>query len=337
MSSVRVLVVDDSPVARARIVEILHASSGIEVVGQARDGLEAIELVVQLRPDIVTMDIVMPGMDGLEATRRIMEVCPTPIIVVTGSALDQVRLAMDALEAGALEVLPKPDFAGRPGEVQASRYLTATVRALARATDIRTPPALGHAPAPGAEERVVVITGSTGGPTALATVLAELPPTFPAPVIVLQRMSAGLVGGLADWLRSRVALPVEIAREGSALRASTVYIVPTGPDLVVTPERTLHLTGAGGEDPPRASTTLASVAQVYGAGAISVVLSGFLSEGTEGYVAFRRSGGTILVQNEETSTFYELPGAVVAAGVADQVLPVSRVGPALVELCARAG
>ncbi|MBI3767062.1 MAG: chemotaxis-specific protein-glutamate methyltransferase CheB [Deltaproteobacteria bacterium] len=330
----RVLVVDDSPTVRALLADILQGDPEITVVGEARDGVEAVEMAKRFSPQLVTMDVHMPRMDGLEATKAIMLEAPTRIIIVTAS-LDEheVATSLQALRAGALCVLRKPPGPAAPGHASESRQLLETVRAMA---EVKVP---GHTraaePAPvNGGTRVVALAASTGGPGALHRILSELPCDFGVPVLAVQHMSRGFIPGLVSWLNAGTALRVKIAEAGEALAPGVVYLAPDGRHLGV--GRGVRVT-LSDEAPvrgfrPAASYLFESVAHAFGFGVVAAILTGMGDDGVVGLGAVRRAGGYVLAQDEPSSVVFGMPGAAVAAGVVDEVLPLRDVSERLLAL-----
>jgi two-component system chemotaxis response regulator CheB len=338
-AKLRVLVAEDSPPARALLVEILRSDPGLEVVGEAVNGIEAVEMTRRMRPDVVTMDIRMPLMDGLQATKAIMAETPTPIIIISASAEQRdVEISMQALRAGALSVLPTPIGPGSPGFPEECRRLTTTVKTMAGVKVVRRwqerPPA-GQRPAGWvAKPRVVAVAASTGGPAALQQLLSALPVDFPVPMLVVQHIAPGFVNGLAAWLDAVSPLEVKVAEEGEPLRAHYVYFAPDGRDLGVSDRGTVSLSipRAGSLHCPSATPLFESVARVYGASALALILTGMGKDGLEGLASIKRARGRVVAQDEETSIVFGMPAAAIDAGLADLVLPLSSIASMLVEL-----
>jgi len=331
---IRVLVAEDSPTARALLAEILGSDPEILVVGEARDGVEAVELTQRLRPDLVTMDIQMPRLDGLAATREIMITAPTPIVIVTaGVRPGEVEGSLDMLGQGALDVLKKPRGPGSPGFDHEAGRLVATVKAMARVKVVRRWRAAAARPAspppadPRSRARVVAIAASTGGPGALRRVISGLPPDFAAPILVVQHIAPGFVAGLARWLDGVSPLRVKLAEEGERLAHRTVYLAPDGGHLGVSAGRRATLGRSGPVDGfcPSATPLFESVARSYGPSAVGVILTGMGRDGVRGLHALRRAGGRIIAQDESTSVVFGMPGAAIDAGLADAVLPVEAI------------
>ena len=335
----RVLICDDSRTFAAALERLLEHEGDLDVVGVAASAEEALAAVPRLRPQLVTMDVELPGMDGIEATRRILADHGVPVVVVSGHAPRDSERAAAALGAGALDALPKSSFRlDRPD----SAAMVALRRRLARLARAR-PPALagGSASTPGATRAatgadaagrrgsVVAIGASTGGPQALLMVLSQLPADFRAPVLVVQHMSAGFTAGLVRWLDEQVALPVRMAGEGVALRRG-VWFAPEDAHLVLQPSQRLALdrVTAAGPHRPAADVLLSTVARAAGRGAVGVVLTGMGRDGGEGIAAVRAAGGLTIAQDEATSAVWGMPRAAVERG-AELVLPVPRIGLAL--------
>jgi two-component system chemotaxis response regulator CheB len=340
---IRVLVAEDSPTARALLVDILRSDPEIEVVGEARDGGEAVELTQALRPDVVTMDIRMPRVDGFAATKEIMITAPTRIIIVTASVLAQeVETSLHALRAGALTVLPKPRGPQDPRFEEGARQLLATVKSMAQVKVVRHWRPVGAAPAPPEREpprrqpvrgRVVALATSTGGPAALHRLLSDLPADFPAPLLVVQHITPGFVAGLADWLNKASGLRVRVAEDGEALAARTAYFAPDDRHLGVTDQGRVALSRAPpvGGFRPSGNFLFESAARAYGPAAVGVILTGMGDDGVEGLRALHRAGGRALAQDEQSSIVFGMPGAAFAAGVVEEVLPLENIARRLVE------
>jgi len=341
----RVLVVDDSPTQRAILVALLASDPELEVVGWAANGEEAVRAAARLRPDVITMDLRMPVMDGLEATRRIMHETPTPIVMVTASASGRDRdLAFAALDAGVLAFVPKPALAAAGGP--AADDLVRTVKSMAAVKVIRRwaperlthpPAALPAAPAPahGRPPALVAIGASTGGPQALHEILTRLPATFPLPIVVVQHIAEGFAAGLVDWLRPLCALPIQLATPGAALDRPAVHVAPTGRHLVVR-GRALALSDEAPVSGHRPSATVLfrSVAQEHGGRAIGVLLSGMGDDGAAGLRDLKRAGGVTIAQDEASSVVFGMPAVAIGMGVVDHVLPPSAIPALLAQLAA---
>jgi two-component system, chemotaxis family, protein-glutamate methylesterase/glutaminase len=341
---IRVLVAEDSVTARGLLVEMLRSDPEIGIAGEAADGLEAVAKTHELRPDVVTMDIHMPQLDGLEATRRIMAEVPTPVVIIS-AAVDprDVEGSMQALRAGALTVVPKPAGPGAPDFETVRRQLVRTVKSMAkvkvvrhlsfeaRISDVR--PGLGLA---GAGAQLVAIATSIGGPAALHAIFSRLPEDLGVPILVVQHIAPGFTAGLAAWLDSSTPLRVRVAEDAAPLEAGTVYLAPHGRHLGVDAAHRVILSAAPptGGFPPSASFLFESAAKAYGRACVAVVLTGMGQDGTEGLRAVRDAGGLILVQDEASCVVFGMPAAAISAGLADLVLPLGRLPSQLLECVA---
>ncbi|NTX02729.1 chemotaxis-specific protein-glutamate methyltransferase CheB [Myxococcus sp. CA040A] len=342
----RIVVAEDSPTARRLLVEILRADPGLSVVGEAKDGVEAMELTQRLRPNLVTMDIQMPRMDGLEATRRIMTEVPTPVVVVSTLVERDIQTSMAALRAGALAVLQKPLGPESPDFDADSRRLRDTLKAMAEVKVVRRWPDRGTAqtapvprPAPRAKSlraSVVALAASTGGPAALFRLLSELPADFPAPLLVVQHIAIGFGQGLASWLATAGPLPVRVAEEGELLLPGHVYLAPDDRHLGVQDGRAQVSKAAPVNGfRPSATWLFRSVARAHGPEALAVILTGMGQDGLEGTRELREAGGRVLAQDEESSVVFGMPGVVVSAGLADEVVSLAAL-PSRLLLAVRA-
>lgn len=323
--TVRVLVADDSATARCLLVELLSRDPGVALVGEAADGAEAVRLTERLRPSLVLMDVHMPVVDGVEATKRIMRSVPTPVIMVTAHTRpSDVVAGLEAIRFGALTVLPKPPGPGLPGHEASARHLVTMVKALA---DVRVVRHRGR-PAPARRDTVDVVgvAASTGGPPALARFLQHLPADLSVPVVVVQHLVDGFLPGLAGWLRTELPFPVGIARDGERMEPGAVHLAPDGHHLEVDPGLRARLTKAApvGGFRPSADVLFASLATGFGQAAVGVVLTGMGRDGLQGLTQLRDAGGRVLAQDEQTSVVFGMPGVVARAGVAHLVAPVEQ-------------
>lgn len=331
---VRVLVAEDSTTTRTLLVTMLRSDPVIEVVGEAANGAQAVEMTARLRPSLVMMDIHMPVMDGFEATKRIMIEAPTPVVIVTAAAnARDVEMGLRAVQLGALTVLPKPPAPGTPGFDAAARRLLALVKALAEVKVVRrrrtaaerpaTPPPSRASPVTASVD-VVAIGASTGGPAALYRLLEHMPRETAVPILVVQHIAPGFAPGLVAWLGSGTPLPVKLAEEGEKPAPGTIYVARDDRHLEVSPQRRLVLTEAARANGfrPSASVLFTSVAEAFRARSVGVILTGMGQDGLDGLRALRRAGGQVLAQDEASSVVFGMPGVVVAEGLADVVAPV---------------
>lgn len=340
---IQVLVVDDSPVLRELLVHVLTLDPDIVVLGTAKNSEEALRLIARKRPDVVTMDIRMPGLDGFQTTRRIMESFPVPVIIVTASADPRNRmLAFKALEAGAVAVMPKPAGPSSPDFEPLCQRLVEMVKAMSEVKVIRRwplqtqTPSLPPPPPPASAQRkeVVAIGASTGGPVALQALLRQLPADFPLPVLVVQHIAAGFVEGLREWLDQSIALDVRMAAHGEALSPARVYLAPDDHQMGVASSRRIALSRC--QEPnslcPSVAHLFTQVGDVFGARAAAVLLSGMGKDGAAQLRRLRELGALTVVQDRETSVVYGMPGEAVRLEGADFVLSPPEIGELLSEI-----
>ncbi|NLG96105.1 MAG: chemotaxis-specific protein-glutamate methyltransferase CheB [Chloroflexi bacterium] len=350
---IRVLVVEDSPTARNLLVLLFQASGDIEVVGTALDGKEAVRRAAELRPDVITMDIQLPGMNGLQATREIMRLTPVPIVVVTAT-LDQpdMDLTFEAMRAGALSVVKKP----ARNDVKSCEQVVNTVRLMADVPVV-------HRWHPGDETalhkqdwaitaklvgvdksnlpyeagrsnkriRLVGIAASTGGPGALLNVFKGLPADFPVPIVVVQHITIDFAQSLAKWLDGQVALQVRLAEQNEIPQPGSVLIAPDDHHLEIGARGEIVLNSRPPNKGlrPSADYLFSSMASVYGAQAVGVILTGMGNDGVDGLCELHQRGGMVLAQDEETSVVYGMPREAAMKQIVDRILPIYQIGPYL--------
>ncbi len=342
---IKVLVVEDSPVVREFLVHVLSSDPEIQVIGTAKNGKEAIDAVRNKKPDIITMDIHMPEMDGFEATRRIMETQPVPIVIVSGSSsAGEVAMSFKAVEAGALAVIARPKGIGHPDYEATAKELIQTVKLMSEVKVVRRWPRLKtEAPPPtlGVEIRkalpaiqVVAIGASTGGPIALQTILSGLPRDFSVPVLIVQHISAGFVEGFAHWLGQSSGFPVHIASEGEYLLPGHAYVAPEGFHMMVKARNLIALSTAEPKDGlrPSVSYLFKSVAQVFGQNAIGVLLTGMGKDGAQELKLMKENGALTIAQDEASSVVHGMPGEAIKISAATYVLPPESIAALLATL-----
>ena len=313
---IRVLIADDSVFMRKTIERIVNETPGCIVVGTAVDGVEAVQMAVRLRPDVITMDVEMPRMDGVTAVAELMKTVPTPVVMVSTLTAAGAATSIRALEAGAVECVAKPGTMSADLISVADRLSAAILRAAtARPRRMALPPRpLAAAPTKitpigRASERVVVIGSSTGGPPALSEVIPHLPGDLPAGVVVIQHMPPGFTAALARRLDGLSPLHVSEAVEGDIVAAGRVLVAPGDYHLTITRDHRVHLEQGPSMHGvrPAADIALKSVAEVYGRQASVAILTGMGRDGAEGAAAVERAGGHIVVQDEATCVVYGMP------------------------------
>lgn len=352
---VRVLVVDDSSFFRKVISNILKEDTHIEVIGTAVNGADALEKIEKLKPDVVTMDVEMPVMDGITAVRRIMALRPMPILMFSSLTTSGAQATLDALDAGALDFLPKKfdDLANEKSEVK--RILCARVRILAAkgmaGIQVTAQPSLAKkietmsgvaAHRSGLTQKklndikVVAIGTSTGGPVALQQVLTKLPKEFPLPILIVQHMPGSFTGAFAQRLNKLCAIDVKEAEEGDVLAPGTAFLAPGGKQMLVEQHNgkvQIHIQDGLPEHTykPSVDITFLSISKVYPGHVLGVVLTGMGADGREGSRLLKAGGSPIWVQDEQSCVVYGMPMAIAEAGLADQVMSLTDIGTQLAQ------
>ena len=350
---ISVIIVDDSVLIRKRISRILNNNRRIKVVGTASDGLKAIEMVKQLKPDVVTLDVEMPNMNGIEALKIISGEYGTPVLMLSALTKEGADVTLEALELGAVDFICKPRFGSAEEMKEFERDLTLKIRAAAltkndpkRSKPSRRISARPVKPAPSTGvskplrrnsiKSVVAIGVSTGGPKALVSLLPKLPADFPCPILVAQHMPKGFTASLSARLNGLSAITVKEARNGESVKPGVCYIAPGNFHMTVH-----HMTLSKGAmvkvtDRPKNSLykpsvdiLMKSVAQVYGAGGIGVILTGMGTDGTKGVRELKERGGLVIAEDKSSCTVYGMPRSVVESGLADIVAPLTEIPSAL--------
>jgi two-component system chemotaxis response regulator CheB len=336
---IRVLLVEDSAVVREYLSALVQSDARLELVGTARDGVEAVEQAERHRPDVILMDIHMPRKDGLQATREIMTRVPTPIVLVSASFVSgETSLAFEAIKAGALTVLEKPAGLDDPGQAVSAERILETVRLMAEVKVVRrwptrapVVPAARSVGGAGREVRIVAMGASTGGPAVVADILRALPGGLGAPILLVQHIAPGFAPGLAEWLGQLTPLSVKLAEPDQLVRPGTVYVAADGTQLGVTSQGRILVTRPPGSDAfcPSVSHLFESVADAYGRAALGVLLTGMGSDGAVGLRRLRDAGGATIVQDEETSVVFGMPQEAIRLGAAEQVLNPEQIVQAI--------
>lgn len=349
---IRVLLVDDSALARLHVRHAIEMAPDMQVVGAAANGLDAVLLAKQVKPDVITMDLDMPGVDGYAATRSIMETAPIPIVVVSGlSDVTAKAVTMRALEAGAVAVLARPPALSHPEYARSCSELQDTIRACSEVRLVRryrpkgtrsgAQPTPMVSPGQGEQVReqvrlthraVVAIGASTGGPVAILELLKGLPAHFPLPICVVQHIAAGFTESMAQWLDRALAIDVAVAASGEQLRPGRVLLAPHGSHMVVHGAGQIRLVDAAPEHGmiPSVSTLFRSVAQNFGAQSVGALLTGMGADGAAELGQLRRAGAATFAQDAASSLVFGMPGEAVQLGAAVHVLPPAAIAA---ELC----
>lgn len=353
MAPIRILIVEDSMTQRYQLVSIIQSAPDMVIVGQARDGVEAVQLTEKLRPDVISMDLRMPNLDGLDATRRIMREFPTPIVIVSHAAGDS-ELTMQAMQTGALAAIEKPpatshpDFPKRRDELLSMLRLMAGVRVIRHwNTGMLNPDRLKTGPLAlaipeirpnfQAIPEIVAIGASAGGPSALAALFSQLPADFSVPVVVVQHLTTDFMPGLASWLDRVSRLKVRLAEQGDQPVAGEVLIAPGGSHLRFSADKRIVLDSTRGQHRhhPAVTPMMESAATCYGSRAIGVILTGMGDDGAIGLREMRNVGARTIAQDEQSCAVFGMPAAAIALGAAEFVLPLEKIVPALSALIDR--
>ncbi|MBF0184545.1 MAG: chemotaxis-specific protein-glutamate methyltransferase CheB [Magnetococcales bacterium] len=331
MEPIKVLIVDDSAVVRLGIRKMLATDPEIQVVGEATNGLDAITQRDKLAPDIITMDVNMPGMNGLETTAQIMSNNPVPILIVTD--LDTANLAFEAISYGALDLLGKAEInPENTGQFIRKVKLLSQIKVIRHLpprrlpSDIPTPSEPltgGHA-----LDWIVAVASSTGGPKALITLLNTLGSDWRAPVVVAQHIHTDFIAKLVEWLESVTPLVVCVATDQQRLLPGHVYLSPAERNLEISSQGRTVLVPPNPKEiyRPSCNALLSSVTRRYGLKSIGVILTGMGDDGVEGAKAIKAVGGHVLAQDEASCAVYGMPMAAQKAGCVDHVLPIQEIG-----------
>ena len=335
---------------RELLRHILESDPDIQVVGTAENGAAGVEMCSRLMPDVVTMDVRMPVLDGYDATRRIMRDHPVPVVVVSASFnKEEVEGSFRSVEAGALAILRKPVGIGHPDHERMARELVRTVKLMSGVKVVRrwhhavdgddsrgTPPSGSNLSGgtPGIE--VVVIGASTGGPVVIQSLLSGIPGDFPVPVLVVQHMADGFTRGFVDWLNRTSNLPVRIAEGDERILPGNIYMAPSGSQMILQPGGRIVYTKDAGEYGlrPSVSHLFLSAAQVYGANALAILLTGMGSDGATEMKLLKDLGAVTIAQDKESSVVYGMPWEAVRIGAATHILPPNRILTEMVRLTA---
>ncbi|MBN2414464.1 chemotaxis-specific protein-glutamate methyltransferase CheB [bacterium] len=351
---IRVLITEDSPVVRGYLEYVLNADPDIEVVGLARNGEEAVRMVQEVNPDVVTMDIHMPRMDGFEATRKIMETHPVPIVICSASwNPEEVDKTFRSMEAGAVAALEKPGGMGHPDSKEMVGHLIRTVKAMSGVKVVRrwakkqrrtvkipeTPPpkpVQRHKVRPKSQSGVelLVIGASTGGPMALQTILSGIDKDIPVPVMIVQHIAPGFLSGLGTWLTSSTGFTVTIPEHNDLLIPGNAYLAPDGYQFGVKPGWRVELSDAPPEAnlKPAVSYLFRSAAEIYRDKVVGVLLTGMGRDGAAELKMISDAGGVTIAQDKESSVVHGMPGEAIKLGAAKYIEPLDSIARRVMNL-----
>ncbi len=341
---IRVLIVDDSAFMRNAIANMLSADPEITIVGKAKDGVEAIEMNEKLNPDVITMDVEMPRMDGISALKHIMNTKPVPVIMVSSLTLEGAKVTIDALEIGAVDFIPKNLSDLSINIVKIKDVLIQKIKQIGKKGLVKKKqPSIISQPKQSetykipqrttGERRIslVAIGTSTGGPKALQEILPKLPKDFPVPIVIAQHMPPNFTGPFAQRLNELSKISVKEASDGDLIENGVAYLAPGYGHMRLKRQKGIEVVASISPDReefiyrPSVDALMMSVAELFPGRALGVILTGMGNDGCKGLIALKRTGGRVFAQNEETCVIYGMPKAVVDAGIADKVLPLEEI------------
>lgn len=345
----KVLIVDDSPTESALLRSIFEVESDMHVVGSAINGEEALKMIPNLKPDIITMDILMPVMNGLEATRLIMSQYPTPIVIISSAFHDESVSAFEALEAGALAVLDKPLNSDEKSFEKERLRIVDTVRSMAEIHVIKRRFLTTNNTKKKSSQKteipdnrqvvyeIIAIGSSVGGPQALKKILSALPKDFPLPIVIVQHMTRGFINGFANWLNNNTDLVIKNAEDHEVLKAGTVYFAPDVYHLEVIRDQGRLMTKLVSAPPvsgfrPSATVLLQSVANVCGRNAIGIILTGMGSDGAQGLLELKKVKGHTLIQDPQSAVVFGMAGVAESIGAVDKVIELDCMADYLISI-----
>jgi len=339
---IKVLITEDSPVVRGYLQRIMDQDPDIEVVGVAKNGEEAVKMAPEHKPDVITMDIHMPRMDGFEATRQIMEKHPVPIVICSASwNPEEVDKTFKSMEAGAVAALEKPRGMGHPDSEKSVKELLETIKLMASVRVVRrwtkgkyktekdkTPEKKStKKETSGGDIRIVSIGASTGGPIVLRTILSGLPKDFTVPILIVQHIAQGFLTGLGDWLQKTTGLPVKIADHGDKVKPGHVYLAPDAHQMGIEKNMKISLVENQPENNlcPAVSYLFRTTAQNIGARSVGVLLTGMGRDGAKELKLLKEKGSVTIAQDKESSIVHGMPGEAIKLGGATYVLPSTKI------------
>ena len=352
---INVLVVDDSAFMRKAITKMLEEEGDIKVVGTAKDGAEAVELAASLKPDILTLDVEMPVMNGLEALEKIMKESPVPVLMLSSITEEGAESTLKAMDLGAVDFIAKPASFASMNMIRIKDVLIAKVKTISGISAGKIKSRVGTEPEDGEsraelkggveevtnnlqakEVDIVAIGTSTGGPPALQAILPTLPKDFPVGILIVQHMPPGFTRSLAERLNDRTKIEVKEAQEGDIVRAGRALIAPAGVHLTLERKPGAVTVIALNENPadtlhkPSVDIMMSSVAMVYGERSMGVILTGMGSDGAKGIGEIKAKGGKTIAEAEETCVVFGMPRVAIEAGSIDNVLPLNEVVPGII-------
>jgi two-component system chemotaxis response regulator CheB len=347
MNMIKILIVDDSKTATAILKSLIEAEPDMTIIGEASDGQMAVAMSAKLKPDLITMDIYMPVLNGYDATRLIMSQNPIPIVIISSNInKESMNASFEALEAGAVSVLPKPVDISKDKFLAEGHYFIDTLRSMAQIKVFKRRfniPKSGNRVQPKVSQsfekihyEILAIGASVGGPQALHYVLSKLPANFPMPIVIVQHMAPGFIKGLASWLDENTEIAVKIADHNEILENSVVYFAPDGKHLTVQKNKSFRAV-LKDMDPvsgfkPSITVLLESVAKAYGATALAALLTGMGSDGARGLLEIKKMQGKTFIQDPESAVVFGMAGVAQSMGAADEVISLVKMPEYLIHL-----
>ena len=344
---INVLIVDDSAFMRNTLSSMISSDPGLRVIGTARDGIEAVKKVSSLKPDVVTLDIEMPGMDGIKALKHIMAKNPVPVIMVSSLTTEGAKATLDALDIGAVDFIPKNLADLSVNIFKIKEILVEKIRNIGKKRPARRIIKLSHKPlqmpkpaqyASQQKIKIVAIGSSTGGPRALQNIITQFPADFPVPILIAQHMPASFTGPFAERLNQLSNIEVKEAEDGEPLKKGIAFIAPGGGHMEVRRKKRGETCIAISEDVgeyiyrPSIDMLMLSIAETFSAYVLGVILTGLGNDGEKGMGAIKNKGGKTIAESEETCIVYGMPKAVVNAGIADKIVPLDEIAGEIVNL-----
>lgn len=342
---IKVLVVDDSAFMRNALVNMLNSDPEIKVIGIARDGVQAVEMTASLKPDIVTLDIDMPNMDGIEALKQIMAQNPVPVLMVSSLTTEGANATLDALDLGAIDFIPKDLDDLSVNIVKIKEILVEKIKIIGKKHIIPGPRVISPAPiemprsslrVSSKKTSVVTIGSSTGGPKALQTLLSKIPDNFPVPILIAQHMPPNFTGPFAERLNNLSAIDVKEAEHGEPIKTGTAYIAPGRGHMGVLRKKITETVISVSENikpylnKPSVDALILSVLESYSGRVLGVILTGLGNDGKKGMKEIKNKGGSTVVESESSCVVYGMPKAVVDAGYADKVVHIDNIAGEIV-------
>jgi two-component system chemotaxis response regulator CheB len=343
---INILIVDDSATEAQLLKHLFEAEKDLHVIGWAKNGTEAAELTAKLKPDIITMDILMPMKNGFEATHHIMTKTPTPIVVISSAANDKtLNTTFLALEAGALSVLEKPDAPSSVNYEQKRKKIIDTVRSMSQIKVIKRrfykpaskPNLLKNKKIKAGKFEIIAIGVSVGGPQALKTIFSKLPSDFPIPIVVVQHMTTGFLFGFANWLNQHCSIRIKIAENNEELMGGTIYFAPDSTHLKINRAQNKLFVNLVKSPPvsgfcPSATVLLQSVAKVSAEQAVGILLTGMGNDGAQGLLELKNAKGHTLIQDQESAVVFGMAGVAQSLNAVDEVVQLDKFADYLISL-----